>query len=116
MLLLLFRPHLLGEELYTQMGFFVQKVLADRYRREMRVASLKSSSSAEVKSKKIFLRFRGLRFGVNTAYLARFLFTFSVIFVHIKIVPRKILSKKIHFTLQIERISCCQYTDGNKKS
>ena len=29
--------HLWGEELYTQMGFFVQSILADRYinRREM---------------------------------------------------------------------------------
>ena len=33
----LFRPHLWGEELYTQMGFFVQTILADRHihRREM---------------------------------------------------------------------------------
>ena len=34
---LLFRPTLVGEELYTQMGFFVQSILADRYnhRREL---------------------------------------------------------------------------------
>ena len=34
---LLFRPHLWGEELYTQMVFFVQSILADRYihRREI---------------------------------------------------------------------------------
>ena len=56
----LFRPHLWGKELYTQMGFFfVQWILADRYirRREMWVVSLKSWSSVEFKSKKIFLNF-----------------------------------------------------------
>ena len=38
-----------GEELYTQMGFFVQSILADRYihRRELRLASLESLSSVE---------------------------------------------------------------------
>ena len=53
-LCLLFRPHLWEEELYTQMGFFVQTILADRYihRREMWVVSLKNWSS--VKFKKIF--------------------------------------------------------------
>ena len=35
--ILLFRPHLWGKELYTQMDFFLQSILADRYihRREM---------------------------------------------------------------------------------
>ena len=48
---LLFRPPLWGEELYTQMGFFVQSILADRciHRREMWVVSLKSSSKVEFK-------------------------------------------------------------------
>ena len=43
----LFRPLLRGEELYTQMGFFVQTILADRYihRRESRLVSLESLSS-----------------------------------------------------------------------
>ena len=38
-----------GEELYTQMGFFVQTILADRYihRRELRLVSLESLSSVE---------------------------------------------------------------------
>ena len=53
---LLFRPLLRGEELYTQMGFFVQTILADRYihRRELRLVSLGSLSSVEYKIKKIF--------------------------------------------------------------
>ena len=48
-----------GEELYTQMGFFVQTILADRYnhRREVWVVSLKSWSSVEFKMKKIFWMF-----------------------------------------------------------
>ena len=56
---LFFRPFLRGEELYTQMVFFVQTILADRYihRREMWVASLKSWSSVEFKIKKMFLIF-----------------------------------------------------------
>ena len=47
--LYLLRPTLVGEELYTQMGFFVQTILADRYnhRRELRVVSLKSPSSVK---------------------------------------------------------------------
>ena len=64
---LLFRPHLCvwGEELYTQMGFFVLSNLADRYihRREMCAVSLKSSSSVEFEIKKIdlnFVFFRGV--------------------------------------------------------
>ena len=69
---LLFRPLLRGggEELYTQMGFFVQSILADRYshRRELRLVSLESLSSVEYGSKKIFLfsfftgSYRGLKF------------------------------------------------------
>ena len=48
-----------GEELYTQMGFFVQSVLADRYihRRKLRPVSLESLSSVEYGIKKIFLIF-----------------------------------------------------------
>ena len=36
-----------GEELYTEMGFFVQTILTDRYihRTELRLVSLESSSS-----------------------------------------------------------------------
>ena len=51
---LLFRPTLMGEELYTRMGFFVQTILADRYnhRIELRVVSLKSPSSVEYGIKK----------------------------------------------------------------
>ena len=72
----LFRPHLWGGgELYTQMGFFVQTILADRYihRSEMLVVSLKRSSSVELEIKKIFLNFffllgaiEVLKFCVNT--------------------------------------------------
>ena len=53
---LLFRPTLVGEELYTHIGFFVQTILADRYnrRRELRVVSLESPSGAECAIKKIF--------------------------------------------------------------
>ena len=49
-----------GEELYNQMGFFVQTVLADRYfhRREMWVVSLKSSHRVEFETKKDFFYFR----------------------------------------------------------
>ena len=52
----LFRPTLVGDELYTQMGF-VQTILADRYnhRRELWVVSLESPSSVEYGTKKIFL-------------------------------------------------------------
>ena len=52
----LFRPLLRGEELYTQMVFFVQSILADRYihRRELRLVSLESSSSVKYGIKKIF--------------------------------------------------------------
>ena len=56
--------HLWGEELYTQMGFFVQLIFADRYihRREMWVVSLKSCSSVKFKIKKItnFLESSGM--------------------------------------------------------
>ena len=45
-----------GEELYTQMHFFVQSVLAVRYihRRELRLVSLESLSSVEYGNKKSF--------------------------------------------------------------
>ena len=48
-----------GEELYTQMGFFcffVQSIFPDRYihRRELRLVSLKSTSSVEYGIKKVF--------------------------------------------------------------
>ena len=45
-----------GEELYTQMVFFVQSILADRYIHliELRLVSLKSLSSVEYGIKKIF--------------------------------------------------------------
>ena len=48
-----------GGELYTQPGFFVQSVLADRYinRRELRLVSLESLSSVEYENKKILLIF-----------------------------------------------------------
>ena len=49
-----------GEELYTQMGFFiVQSILADRYihRREMWVVSLESWSRVEFKNKYIIYFF-----------------------------------------------------------
>ena len=54
----MFRTHL-WEELYTQMGFFVQSILAARYihRREMWVVSLKNSSSLEFEIDKIFVNF-----------------------------------------------------------
>ena len=56
-LLLLFRSLLRGEELYTQMVFFVQTILADRYihRRELRLVSIESLPSVEYGIKKIFL-------------------------------------------------------------
>ena len=52
----LFRPLSEGEELYTQMGFFVQTILADRYnnRRVLWVISLESPSSVEYGIKEIF--------------------------------------------------------------
>ena len=66
-------------ELYTQMGFFVQAIFADRYiyPREMWVVSFKSSSSEEFKIKKIDIwffswRYRGLKFHVNTGYVVHF--------------------------------------------
>ena len=55
----MFRHHLWGEELYTEIGFFVQTILDDRYihRREMsEVVSLKSSSIVEFEIEKIFLK------------------------------------------------------------
>ena len=64
---------IVGEELYTQMGFFVQTILADRYihRTELKLASLESSSSVEYGTKRFFLYFfstesyRGLNFWEN---------------------------------------------------
>ena len=60
---LLFRPLLRGKEIYTQIGFFVQSILADRHihRRELRLVSLESLSSAEYGIKKIFFNFRFLQ-------------------------------------------------------
>ena len=60
-----FRPLLRGgggEELHTQMGFFVQTFFADRYihRRELWLVSLESLSSLEYGINKIFLIFRFL--------------------------------------------------------
>ena len=51
-----------GEELHTQMGFFVQTFFADRYihRRELWLVSLESLSSLEYGIDKIFLIFRFL--------------------------------------------------------
>ena len=48
-----------GEELYSQMDFFVQTILSDRYihRRQLRLVSLESLSSVEYGIKKIFLIF-----------------------------------------------------------
>ena len=56
---LLFRPPLVGEELYTQMVFLVQTILADRYihHRELRLVLLDSLSSVQYGIKKIFLIF-----------------------------------------------------------
>ena len=75
---ILFRPHLWGEGLYTEM-FFFQKILADRYihRREIRVVSLKKTRSVEFKIKKSFLKnfvffsrsYRGLKFSEKTGKL-----------------------------------------------
>ena len=85
--------------IYSNGFFFVQSILADRYihRREMWVVSLKSCSSVEFKIKKIFwisfffeqlsrieiLCEHGI-FGMN-------LFTFSVIFLQIKLFSIKIV-------------------------
>ena len=46
-----------GEELYTQMGFFVQTILADRYihRTELRLVSFESLASVKYGIKNIFL-------------------------------------------------------------
>ena len=56
---LLFRPLLKGEELYTQLVFFVQSIFADRYihRRELRLVSLESLSSVKYGIKLTFLIF-----------------------------------------------------------
>ena len=60
--LFLFRPLLRGG-LYTQIGFFVQTILADRniHRRELRLVSLESLSSVEYRIKKIFFDIRLLQ-------------------------------------------------------
>ena len=73
------------EELYTQMGFFVQSILADRYihRREFKLVSLESLSSVEHGIKKIFLmfvltgRYRGLNFPENRVNSVDFIHLFS---------------------------------------
>ena len=55
---LLFRPNLMGDELYTQMVFFVQTILADRYnhRSELLVVSVESPPSVENEIKKVFFQ------------------------------------------------------------
>ena len=47
-----------GQELYTQKGFFIRRIFADRYihRRELRLASLESWSSVEYELKNINFR------------------------------------------------------------
>ena len=82
---ILFRPTLVGEELYTQMGFFVRSILADQYnRRVLWVVSLESPSSVEYGIETIFSifvfyrelsRFKNLRI---LDVIQLFLFTFSV--------------------------------------
>ena len=77
-----------GEELYTQMVFFVQTILADRYihRRELRLVSLESLSSVEYWIKKIFLIFvfyrklSRFKFWENRVNSSEILFTFCGIF------------------------------------
>ena len=72
-----------GEELYTQMGFFVQTILADRYfhRRELRLVSLESSSRGEYGIKKIFyFRFLQGVIEVQTSEKSR---VNSGVFIHI---------------------------------
>ena len=53
----MFQPTLVVEELYTQMFFFVQSILADRYinRRGLWMESLESPISVEYTNEKIFL-------------------------------------------------------------
>ena len=87
----LFRPLLRGEELYNQLGFFVQSILADRYihRRELRLLSLESLSSVEYGIKKIFLfsfltrRYRGSNFRENRVNSVDFIHLFSEIWTKI---------------------------------
>ena len=52
-------PIIWGEELYTQTGFFVPWIFADRYthRRSLWVVSLKRPSSVDYRIKKIFSKF-----------------------------------------------------------
>ena len=77
--------------------FFVQWILADRYirRREMWVVSLKSWSSVEFKSKKIFLNFVFFRGVIEdwsfvwTMGSLAWLFTFSTIFFKLRSFLRK---------------------------
>ena len=85
--------------------FFVHSILADRYihRREMWVVSLKSCSSVEFKTKKIFLNFVFFFEELSTievlcehGIFGMILFISSVIFLQIKI-----LSKKIIFQINI---------------
>ena len=78
---------LLGEELYTQMGFFVRTILADRYIhcREMWVASLKSQCSVEFETIKIFSNFLFFQ-DLSRIEILAWLFTFRVIFLQIKII------------------------------
>ena len=50
-----FRLILVGEEVYTQMGFFVQTILADRYnhRRELWVVSLEFDFTIDVTTRRV---------------------------------------------------------------
>ena len=99
----LFRPHLWGGgggNYIIKRVFFVQSILADRYihRREMWVVSLKSWSSVKIKIKNIFLIFvffRGVSEDWIFVWTTGFLFTFSVIFLQIKL-----FSIKIYFKLK----------------
>ena len=78
--------------------FFVQSILADRYihRRELRLVSLESLSSAEYGIKKICFKFRFF-FGALSrievlcehGIIGMILFTFRVIFLKIKIFSTK---------------------------
>ena len=94
-------PLLRGEELYTQLGFFVQSILADRYihRRELRLVSLESLSSVEYGVKKIFLiffltgRYRGLNLRENKVNSVDFIHLFTEFLT--KILPILIKFNKI---------------------
>ena len=110
-----------GGTIYSNGFLFVQRISSDRYfhGREMWVLSLKSSPSVEFKIKKIFsisyfLRsYRGLKFCVDTAYLAWFcsllvkFFKLSIFLYNIK--------SKLHFKPQNESILCVPHRQKAKK-